>query len=89
MPPTPDGLIKFVRDASFKNTYLHTTSGTVISAPQGGPDQAQHDVPKGLQAELSSVVEGIFGNEILGDWKFDSLRICWQVRVHFHQSLKV
>jgi sarcosine oxidase/L-pipecolate oxidase len=76
LPPTPDGILKFCVDVSFKNTTLHPASGQMISAPPDEPDQAQHTIPSSLKAECSRVVKGICGKE-LEKFEFDSFRICW------------
>jgi sarcosine oxidase/L-pipecolate oxidase len=76
LPPTPDGILKFCVDVSFKNTNLHPTSGQMISAPPEKPDQAQNTIPPSLKAECSRVVKGIFGKEH-EKFEFDSFRICW------------
>jgi sarcosine oxidase / L-pipecolate oxidase len=76
--PTPEGLLKFCVDVSFKNTSLHEKSGQMISAPPDQADQAQHTIPQSLKGECTRVVKGIYGKE-LADFQFDSYRICWFV----------
>ncbi|CAG8951807.1 hypothetical protein HYFRA_00005611 [Hymenoscyphus fraxineus] len=76
LPPTPEGLLKFCVDVSFKNTSLDSSSGQEISAPPESSHQDQHDVPESLKRECYRVVRGIFGDELAGS-QFDSFRICW------------
>src|SRR6266536_2428588 len=76
LAPTPEGLLKFCVDVSFKNTSLHQKSGQMVSAPPDEADQAQHQIPESLKAECSRVVKSIYGKELSG-FNFDSFRICW------------
>jgi sarcosine oxidase/L-pipecolate oxidase len=76
LAPTPEGLLKFCVDVSFKNTSIHQESGKMISAPPNQPDQAQHQIPEKLKEECARVVKGIYGKELSG-FEFDSFRICW------------
>lgn len=79
LPPTPDGLLKFCVDVSFKNTSLDSSSGQQISAPPDSSHQDQHNVPESLKKECQRVITGIFGKELAGS-QFESFRICWYVR---------
>ncbi|TVY32263.1 L-pipecolate oxidase [Lachnellula subtilissima] len=76
LPPTPDGLLKFCVDASFKNTSWDDASGQMISAPPDSPDQGQHTIPDSLKNECHRVVKGIFG-KVFSNYEFNSFRICW------------
>ncbi|PQE22930.1 FAD dependent oxidoreductase protein [Rutstroemia sp. NJR-2017a BBW] len=76
LPPTPDGILKFCVDVSFKNTLKHDSSRQLISAPPAVPDQAQNVVPASMQGECRRVMKGIYGREV-DDLQFDSFRICW------------
>ncbi|KAM3084141.1 hypothetical protein ACMFMG_001757 [Clarireedia jacksonii] len=76
LPPTPDGILKFCVDDSFKNTLEHENSRQLISAPPIAPDQAQHTVPTSMKSECHRVMKGIYGKEA-DDFQFDSFRICW------------
>lgn len=76
LAPTPEGVLKFCVDVSFKNTTLHERSGQNISAPPNHPDQEQHNVSQILKDECARVVRGIYG-KTLEYYQFDSFRICW------------
>ena len=76
LPPTPDGLLKFCVDVSFKNTTKDKLSDQIISAPPDTAHQSQHEVPESLKKECARVVKGIFGKQLEGA-QFDSYRICW------------
>ncbi|KAF4631685.1 hypothetical protein G7Y89_g6449 [Cudoniella acicularis] len=56
LPPTPDGLLKFCVDVSFKNTSYHQKSGQMISAPPDSLDQDQHKIPNSLKNECHRVL---------------------------------
>lgn len=82
MPPTPDGQLKFCRDASFANTVKHPASGQTFSVPPAttGDDQwtTPENMPSALREELCSVVKGLYGSAAEG-LELSTFRLCWYV----------
>ena len=76
MPPTEDGLLKFIRGVTFRNTSVHPKLGQPLSAPPEGSDYNQWSPSDGLKAELELVRKGIYGG-LTTDIPFETYRVCW------------
>jgi sarcosine oxidase/L-pipecolate oxidase len=76
MPPGKDGILKFIRNLTFKNTTFHPQTGEMISMPPAGPQYNQWSPCQGLKDELEIVRKGIYG-DLTNGLRFEKYRICW------------
>ena len=78
-PPSPEKVIKFIRDLSFSNFQPHKASNQSISSPPiDQPNEGQTEVPESLKQEIQTVMTGIWGRQFSdNDMKVSSYRICW------------
>jgi sarcosine oxidase / L-pipecolate oxidase len=78
MPPTSDGLMKFVCEESFTNNQHHKASNQTISVPPTPISQStwSHDVPQALKEDVLKVVKNTYGKELDGI-EVENYRMCW------------
>ncbi|KAI9774044.1 MAG: hypothetical protein M1839_001929 [Geoglossum umbratile] len=78
IPPTPDGLLKFISELSFTRMVYHEQLKKTISIPPDPISQNtwSQDIPLGLKQEVRRVMKHMYGMEAEG-LEVETYRMCW------------
>jgi len=76
-PPGKEGLLKFTRARTAKDSKWHEGIGKMLSSPPEAEDEEQWNMPERLKEELWTNMRGMVGKKQAEEFNVVDYRVCW------------